>query len=57
VSEKTFIDGPAKSNTAASSADQVSVNAPEPPRLPATRISVVARASGNGSFPCRSLVN
>ena len=45
-SAQPFIDGPTKSNTAATSADQVSTSALWPPRRPATRISVVARPSG-----------
>ena len=53
-SAQAFIDGPAKSNAAASAADQERTIALCPPRFPATRISVVARASGNGSLPWRS---
>jgi hypothetical protein len=45
-SAQPFIEGPTKSKTAAKRADQVSTRALWPPRLPATRISVVARASG-----------
>ncbi len=45
-SAQPFMEGPTKSKTAAKRADQVSTSALWPPRLPATRISVVARASG-----------
>jgi hypothetical protein len=34
--------------------DQRSTNACRPPRPPATKISVVAVASGKGSLPCIS---
>ena len=45
-SAQPFIDGPTKSKAAARRADQVRTRALWPPRFPATRISVVARASG-----------
>ena len=48
------IEGPTKSKMAAMIPAYDSTTALRPPRLPATRISVVARASGKGSFPCRS---
>ena len=53
-SAQPFIEGPTKSKSAARAAEYESTMALRPPRLPATRISVVARASGNGSRPWRS---